>query len=63
MTDIQFKTSEQWLKELENQLSLKTLDGWDKENLSYSFFRQEISKAEFIQRALKSGVNWHVEKL
>jgi hypothetical protein len=61
--DIQFKTSEEWLKDLAVDFKINSLDGWDKENLNYSFYRQQITKAEFMQRAIASGITWHVEKL
>jgi hypothetical protein len=50
------RTSEQWLKECAEKfcLTIYHYDGWDQDNLQFSFKEELITKKEFIERVGRS---------
>lgn len=48
------KTSDVWAKEL--CVLIMDADGWDRQNYEYSWFKEEITEAEFIKRKATSTV-------
>lgn len=53
------KTSRKWCKKLGIGLSwIYDPDGWDRTNWEYSFYREKITKEEFISRMLASTVRF-----
>jgi len=58
------KTSDEWMKILDEKDKLIILDpdGWDRCNYQYSFYEEEISHSEFISRLMESTVLKHNKK-
>lgn len=51
-----FKTSEEWLKELDLSVKIRDADGWDRKNFQYSWYEEKITKREFCLRLARSSV-------
>ncbi|ANA86233.1 hypothetical protein SEA_LOZINAK_76 [Gordonia phage Lozinak] len=54
MTNPVLKTSEQWSKEFD--FTITDPDGWDRKDFLHSWHREQITKEEFIDRAVASTV-------
>ncbi len=50
------KTSNQWYKHLEDKIKIIDPDGWNRKNFDYSWFYEEITWDEFINRLIKSTI-------
>ena len=50
------KTSEEWFKLVPEEFGLVIYDpdGWDRTNYYYSYYQEEITKEEFINRVMGS---------
>jgi hypothetical protein len=44
------KTSEQWKQELFPKVTILDYDGYDRENIQFSFFEEKVTKDEFLDR-------------
>lgn len=56
------KTSKEWYESIPSGFNLKILDpdGWDRQNLVYSFNEELITKTEFINRLSDSTISCHM---
>ena len=53
------RTSKKWCKKLKISLnSILDPDGWERTNFDYSFFKERITKEEFIIRLGQSTVRF-----
>jgi len=53
------KTSKKWCKKLDIMLScILDPDGWDRTDFDYSFYKEQITKEEFIDRLSASTVRF-----
>jgi ribosomal protein RSM22 (predicted rRNA methylase) len=50
------QTSDKWLEELHPGSKILDPDGWDRRNLQYSYYEEEISEQEFNHRFMMSTV-------
>lgn len=52
------KTSKQWCDEMSKKHNLETLSlrGWDQKNVHYSFYKELVTKSEFLKRIVKSSI-------
>lgn len=48
------KTSEEWEKEAD--FTVQDPDGWDRANLLFSWFSEQITQDEFYSRAMRSTI-------
>ena len=59
------KTSNEWFDMIPDkyEISINTLDGWNKERLHHSMFEEKITKEEFKKRLNNSTITYNVEFL
>lgn len=50
----ELKTSAEWQKLC--KIEVIDPDGWDRQNLQYSWFEEEITREEFVERMLPSTI-------
>lgn len=50
------QTSVLWLAELYPEMTILDPDGWDRTNYEYSFYEEEITEEEFVNRLQQSTV-------
>lgn len=62
---IKLKTSESWMDKYETSFTLEDFKGWPSHptEFAYHFFEEIITKEEFLSRATKSKITWHVSRL
>lgn len=57
MSSEELKTSEEWYNLPEyNHITIYDPDGWDRDNFKFSFKKELISEAEFIDRINRSTI-------
>jgi hypothetical protein len=59
------KTSSEWFDMIPDkyEISINTLDGWNKERLHHSMFEEKITKEEFKKRLNNSTITYNAEFL
>jgi hypothetical protein len=59
------KISREWFDLIPGkyEISINTLDGWDKDRMYYSFYEEKITKEEFKKRLNNSTITYNAEFL
>jgi hypothetical protein len=59
------KISREWFDMIldKYEISINTLDGWDKDRMYYSFYEEKITKEEFKKRLNNSTITYNAEFL
>ena len=52
------KTSQDWFNNFKSYIQIIDYDGWDQEEYHYSWFKQEITFKEFLNRLLMSNIKY-----
>ncbi len=55
MADDDLKTSFEWAAEMP-EINIIDADGWDRKNYTFSYYQEQISKSEFLDRVSRSTV-------
>ena len=59
----ELKTSVVWIKEPQfDGYKIMDPDGWDRTNLEYSFYEEQITQSEFVNRLMNSTVQIKMTK-
>ena len=52
----ELKTSEKWQSEIKDGTTVYDPDGWDRTNFQYSWYEEEITHAEYLNRKMRSSI-------